>query len=103
MTAGFAHTRLITRLRAIALLSEGDANLIAALPVTLQNLPDDHDIIRDGETGAATCSWTATDPPQGGPAGPAADRVLSRSGRRAGSLFASLAANGSSPHLARPR
>jgi CRP-like cAMP-binding protein len=55
MTVGFAHSRLITRLRAIALLSETEANLIASLPVTLQNVPAGHDIIRDGEVSQRCC------------------------------------------------
>ena len=55
MTTGFAHSRLTTRLRAIARLSEDDANLIASLPVTLQNVPGDHDVVRDGEVSDRCC------------------------------------------------
>jgi CRP-like cAMP-binding protein len=49
MTAGFAHSRLIARLRAIASLTDTDAALIAALPITLQNIESGHDVVRDRE------------------------------------------------------
>lgn len=55
MPTGFAHSRLIARLRAIALLSDADANLLASLPVTLQNVPAGHDIVREGEISDRCC------------------------------------------------
>jgi CRP-like cAMP-binding protein len=55
MTAGYAHSRLIARLRAIALLSDEDADLIASLPVKLENIPGDHDIVREGDVSDRCC------------------------------------------------
>lgn len=55
MTAGYAHSRMIARLRAIALLTEEDANLLASLPVTLQNLRGDYDIVREGDVSDRCC------------------------------------------------
>lgn len=49
MTVGFPHSRLIARLRAIALLSAADAARIGKLPIKLQNVPAGHDIAREGD------------------------------------------------------
>ena len=49
MAIGFAHSRLIARLRAIAALNDADADLIASLPITLRNVEDGYDIAKDGE------------------------------------------------------
>jgi CRP-like cAMP-binding protein len=49
MTAGFAHSKLVARLRAIASLSDSEAAFIESLPMKLQNLPDGHDLVRQGD------------------------------------------------------
>jgi CRP-like cAMP-binding protein len=49
MPAGFAHSKLIARLRAIASLSAADAARIEQLPIKLQNLSAGHDIACDGD------------------------------------------------------
>lgn len=48
MTAGYPHSRLVARLRAIASLNADDAARIEKLPIKLQNLPGGHDIAREG-------------------------------------------------------
>jgi CRP-like cAMP-binding protein len=50
MTVGFAHSKLIARLRAIASLTDGDAALIEKLPMKLQNLSSGQDVVQDGQT-----------------------------------------------------
>ena len=55
MVVGFPHTRLIARLRAIASLPDADAAQIEALPMKLQNLPDKHRIVREGEASEQCC------------------------------------------------
>lgn len=55
MAAGFPHTRLIARLRAIASLTDADAAQIAALPMRVQNLRDRHVIAHQGETPDQCC------------------------------------------------
>ena len=46
---GFAHSKLIARLHAIASLSEAGADRVAALPITVQNLAGGRTIVHDGE------------------------------------------------------
>jgi len=55
MVTGFAHSRLITRLRAIEVVSDHDADLIASLPIVLQNVGNGHDVVRDGEVTDRCC------------------------------------------------
>lgn len=49
MTIGFAHSKLIARLRAIASLSEADARLVEQMPIRVVNLVGGSDIVRDGD------------------------------------------------------
>jgi CRP-like cAMP-binding protein len=49
MTIGFAHSKLIARLRAIASLDEADAALVANLPMKLQNVSAGQDVVREGQ------------------------------------------------------
>lgn len=49
MAIGFAHSKLIARLRAIASLSDADAATIERLPIRLQNLADGHDVVHEGD------------------------------------------------------
>lgn len=55
MVTGFAHSRLVARLRAIASLTDEDAHLIASLPIQLQNVAGGHEIVREGETTDRCC------------------------------------------------
>jgi CRP-like cAMP-binding protein len=55
MTTGFAHSRLIARLRAIAALTDADASLIASLPIALRNVGAGYDIARDGTVIDQSC------------------------------------------------
>ena len=50
MTSGFAHSRLITRLQAIAGLSEADSRELGNLPITIKNCEAGHELVRQGQT-----------------------------------------------------
>jgi CRP-like cAMP-binding protein len=54
-TVGFARSKLIARLKAIAALSDADAALIASFPMRVQNLPDKGVIASDGERVKQCC------------------------------------------------
>jgi CRP-like cAMP-binding protein len=49
MTIGFAHSKLIARLRAIAALGDADAALVEELPMKMQNLSDGQDVVQEGQ------------------------------------------------------
>lgn len=49
MALGFAHSKLIARLRAIAKLDGDDAARVENLPMTMQNIPAGQDVVRDGQ------------------------------------------------------
>ena len=49
MSIGFPHSRLISRLRAIASLGDADAALIENLPMKVRHVADHQDIVQDGQ------------------------------------------------------
>ena len=59
MHVGYPHSRLTTRLDAVVGLSEADRALIGKLPITVQSIAADQDLVRTGE-GASEC-WLLLD------------------------------------------
>jgi CRP-like cAMP-binding protein len=56
MTIGYAHSKLIARLRALDALTDADIASIERLPIRLQNFGAGHDIVREGDVVQQCCA-----------------------------------------------